>query len=130
VSKRKAPTGCFWRGGIIWGRAKVKGIDRKWSLHTDDPKVARARRKDGKDRLVAAAYHGDARVSFNEVLASWATWIEKQVSHRTSARYACSLGRLEPFLEGRFLDEITGKLIAEIIRARQTAAFSHSATSP
>ena len=108
VEKREAPTGCYWRNGILWGRAKVKGIERRWSLHTDDPKIARERRKAGKDKLAAVAHHGDARFSFSEVMAAWSPWIEKQVGPRTAQRYATSLGVLERFLDGKFLDEVDG----------------------
>lgn len=126
--KRNAPSGCYWRNGVLWGRAKVKGIERRWSLHTDDPKVARERRKAGKDKLAAVAHHGDARFSFAEVVAAWSPWIEKQVGPRTAHRYATSLGVLEPFLDGKFLDEVDGRLVAEIIHARQSVDDVTNAT--
>ena len=126
--KRNAPPGCYWRNGVLWGRAKVKGIERRWSLHTDDPKVARERRKAGKDKLAAVAHHGDARFSFGEVVAAWSPWIVKQVGPRTAKRYAMSLGMLEPFLNGKFLDEVDGRLVAEIIRVRQSVDDASNAT--
>jgi integrase/recombinase XerD len=116
--KRNAPAGCYWRNGVLWGRAKVKGMERRWSLHTDDPKVARERRKAGKDKLAAVAHHGDARFTFGEVTDAWFPWISKQVGPRTAQRYVTSLGMLSPFLEGKFLDDVDGKLVAEIIRTR------------
>ena len=126
--KRNAPTGCYWRNGVLWGRAKIKGVERRWSLHTDDPKIAKERRKAGKDKLAAVAHHGDARFSFAEVMAGWSTWIEKQVGPRTAQRYATSLGVLAPFLDGKFLDEIDGRLVAEIIRTRQSVDDVSNAT--
>lgn len=126
--KRNAPAGCYWRNGILWGRAKVKGVERRWSLHTDDPKVARERRKAGKDKLTAVVHHGDARFSFAEVLEAWSPWIEKQVGPRTAHRYATSLGVLAPFLDGKFLDEVDGRLVAEIIRVRQSVDDVSNAT--
>lgn len=126
--KRNAPSGCYWRSGVLWGRTKIKGIERRWSLHTDDPKVARERRKAGKDKLAAVAHHGDARFTFAEVMAAWSTWIEKQVGPRTAQRYATSLGVLERFLDGKFLDEVDGRLVGEIIRTRQAAGEVTNAT--
>ena len=126
--KRTAPAGCYWRNGVLWGRAKVKGVERRWSLHTDDPKIARERRKAGKDRLVAVAHHGDARFSFAEVMAAWSPWIEKQVGPRTAARYACSLEVLTPLLNGKYLDEVDGRLVSEIIRTRQSVDDVSNAT--
>jgi len=126
--KRNAPSGCYWRNGVLWGRTKVKGVERRWSLHTDDPKIARERRKAGKDKLVAVVHHGDARFTFAEVVAAWAPWIEKQVGPRTAQRYATSLGVLAPFLDGKFLDQADGRLVADIIRTRQSVDDVTNAT--
>jgi site-specific recombinase XerC len=41
------------------------------------------------------------------------------VAPSTAARYAVSLGQLQPFLDGLFLDEIDGARVAEIIRQRR-----------
>jgi integrase/recombinase XerD len=63
MPKRKAPKGTFWRGDALWGRAEMRGKDVKRSLHTDDPAVAKVRRKIERDRVVAAAYYGEGRRS-------------------------------------------------------------------
>jgi integrase/recombinase XerD len=116
---RKAPKGCFWRDGVLWGRAKVKGRDRKWSLRTDDPKLAKERRAAGKARLVAHLHYGDARFTFDEALAQWAPWVKRQVGEATAERYAVSLDQLAVHLSGLFLDEVSGQLVADIVKARQ-----------
>jgi integrase/recombinase XerD len=118
MSKRKAPAGTCWRGGVLWGRAQVRGRDIKWSLRTDDPEIARRRRKQGHDHAVADAYYGDNRRSFADVLEAWGKAIVRQVSATRAARYAVSLGQLQPFLDGRHFDEIDGACVAEIIRQR------------
>jgi len=46
MHKPKAPFGCFWRGGVLWGRMRRNGTLIRWSLHTADPKVATERRND------------------------------------------------------------------------------------
>jgi len=124
MSKRKAPKGCFWRGGVLWGRVQVKGGDVRWSLRTNDPEVAKRRHKQGKDRAVAEAHYGDHRRMFSEVMQEWAEQLPRQVSPTTQQRYAVSLGQLQPFLDGVYLDEIDGALVAEIIRQRR----SHNVT--
>src|SRR5262245_31503025 len=115
MAKRKAPPGCYWRGDALWGRAKVNGREVRWSLHTGDPTVARARRKAGKDRLTADAYHGDSPRTFVEALEGWETWIGRKVGRKTAQRYACSLDQLRPFLDGKRLTDIDGRLVAEMI---------------
>jgi integrase/recombinase XerD len=118
MAKRKSPSGCYWRGDTLWGRVKVNGRDIRWPLHTSDPAVARSRRKAGKDRLVADAFHGDSPRTFVEAMEGWASWISRKTSAKTAQRYACSLDQLKDFLEGKRLSDIDGRLIAEIIRAR------------
>lgn len=49
---------------------------------------------------------------------AWEPWILRSVSPRTAVRYGVSLGQLQPILEGLFLDEINGALVARIIRER------------
>jgi excisionase family DNA binding protein len=41
----KAPTGCYWRGPVLWGAVKVRGRKFAWSLHTADPETAALRRE-------------------------------------------------------------------------------------
>lgn len=119
MSKRrpKAPPGTFWRGDTLYGRTRIKGRLIKWSLETDNPKLAAERRKNGKDRIIAVK-HGDATRSFAEVVEEWSGWIVKQVGPKTAERYACSLGQLAPWLDGKDLIEIDAKLIATIIAER------------
>ena len=116
--KPKAPPGCYWRGPALWGRIKLNGRDIRWPLHTDNPEIARARRKAGKDRVIADAYHGDSPRTFIEALEGWGPWINRKVGAKTVQRYACSLDQLRKFVEGKRLTEIDGRLVAEIIRAR------------
>src|SRR5262245_687697 len=117
MAKRKAPPGCYWRGDALWGRAKGNGREVRWSLHTGDPTVARARRKAGEYRLSAGADQCDSPRTVVEALEGWETWIGRKVGARTAQRYACSLDQLRPFLDGKLLTDINGWLVAEIIRS-------------
>lgn len=126
MPKRKAPKGTFWRGSVLWGRIQTGGNDYKWSLRTDDPEVAQRRRKQERDRAVAIQRYGDNRRTFQEVLEAWEPHITRQVSPKTVTRYGVSLGKLGPFLEGLFLDEISGELVAEIIRQRSAAGVTNA----
>ena len=95
MPNRKAPKGTFWRGDVLRGRAEIRGKDVKWSLCTADPAVAKVRRKIERDRIVAAAYCGESRRVFADVLEAWEPHI-RQVSPTMAARYAVSLGQLQP----------------------------------
>jgi len=59
-------------------------------------------------------------------MEGWATWIERQVRPKTVQRYACSLDQMREFVEGKRLDEITGQLVAEMIRARRADGVSNA----
>jgi len=59
--QRKAPKGFYWRDGTLYARIQTGGQDIRWSLRTDDPKVAASRRKAERDRVVAAQRFGDHR---------------------------------------------------------------------
>lgn len=117
--KRKAPAGCFWRDGILYGRIQTGGGDIKWSLRTDDPVVAASRRKAERARVVAAQRYGDQRRTFTEALEAWGRHIQKEVGAKTFKRYLSSLAVLEPHLEGLYLDQIDKKLIGTIVEARR-----------
>jgi integrase/recombinase XerD len=75
MAKRKAPKGCFWRGNTLYGRIQAKGGDIKWSLRTDDPKVARSPREAERNRAIATAHYGDQRRTFDEAYDAWSTAI-------------------------------------------------------
>lgn len=115
----KAPRGCFWRDGVLYGRIQTGGGDFKWSLHTSDPKVAQARRSAQRARAVAIQRFGDQRVTFAEAMEGWGDWIAPQVSPKTLARYTTSLGMLQPHLEGLYQDEIDTALVKAIVKARR-----------
>jgi integrase/recombinase XerD len=124
--KPKAPAGCYWRGNTLWGCLKVHGRRIRWSLNTDDPALAKTRRQAGKNRAVADAFHGDAHRSFEEAFAAWDVQLTRAVGPKTATRYLCSLKQLAPWLDGRSLSEIDGRLITDIIRERQRSGVTNA----
>jgi integrase/recombinase XerD len=85
-----------------------------------------ARRKAGRERLTADAFHGDSPRTFIEVLEAWAAWIGRKVGPKTAQRYACSLGQLKDFVENKRLTDIDGRLVADIIRGRTADGVSNA----
>jgi integrase/recombinase XerD len=121
MSKRKAPSGTYWRDGILWGRVRQAGKPAfQRSLNTDDPKVAARRIAAIKAELIGRLKHGEARYSFNDATAAWGgTLAERVPSPLTHDRYLCSLAKLSPYLHDKFIDQINGALIADIIKGRR-----------
>jgi integrase/recombinase XerD len=122
---RKAPTGCFWRGNTLWGRIYINGREIRRSLQTSDPKVAAQRRKAAQERVIADKF-GDATRGFVEVVEAWSQWIGRQVGPSTCRRYACSLDQLQPYLDGKTLSAVDGRLVSEIAQARASAGVSNA----
>ena len=54
-------------------------------------------------------------------IAAQTIQLEKQVGARTAQRYATSLKVLTPLLDGKYLDQMDGKFVAEIIRVRRSS---------
>ena len=126
AGKRKAPAGCYWRGNTLWGRVTVNGRKVRWSLETNDPGIAKTRREAGRKRLVADK-HGDAVRTFAEVYDAWDSQIESSVGPKTADRYRCSLAQIAGWLEAKPLPRRSmGRLVAEIIRGRQSAGVSNA----
>jgi integrase/recombinase XerD len=124
--KRKAPKGCYWRGGILWGRVTVQGREVRFSLRTDDAKVAESRRKARQSREVAAAHFGDQRRTWEDAVLAWGEHISAHAKPSTVKRYAVSLKQLEPYLLGCYLDEIDKRLVGDIIRRRRAGCATNA----
>lgn len=119
---RKAPKGCYWRGPTLWGRAQVAGREHRWSLRTDDVKIAKQRRATEGKRLVAERHFGEQRHLYKDVCADWGEHIVTQVSPATFTRYLSSLKQLEPELLPLFIDDIDKEKVLEIVKRRRAVA--------
>ncbi len=124
--RRKAPPGCYWRGVTLWGRALVNGKDYRWSLKTDDPRVASERRKTEKARLVAIE-RGEVILVFGQAVQRWETeWLRPNKGAKTATRYLCSIGQLSQYVDGRSLDQIDARLIASLIKERRSKDITNA----
>jgi integrase/recombinase XerD len=136
MSKRpKAPKGCYWRDGVLWGRIQTGGQDIRWSLRTDDSKVAADRRKKERGRVVGAQRYGEHRRTFAEAMEAWGKVIPDEIGPKTFTRYLSSLAALQPYLDGLYLDELDKrtlphdqtpsgtKLIGAIVKSRRETFY-------
>lgn len=118
--RRKAPRHTEWRGETLYGRIRIQGKLTRWSLRTGDVELARTRVEEDIAQMKAAAFYGDQRIRYQDMVASWA---EKHIVHEvgpnTAKRYAVSLRQLEPFLIDAFMDQIDKAKISEIVDARR-----------
>ena len=124
--RRKAPPNTEWHGDTLYGRIRIKGTLKRWSLRTSDVELARQMVATDIERLkVEVSYPDHTRVRYEDMLASWAErHIAHEVSGLTVTRYGVSLRQLEPFLRGKFKDEIDKGLISTFVDARRAAGVS------
>src|ERR1700722_8491581 len=119
--RRKAPPNTEWHGDTLYGRIRIKGTLKRWSLRTSDVELARQIVAADIQKLKTELFHPDqTRVRYEDMFSAWA---ERHIAHEVSAltvtRYAVSLKQLEPFLCGKFKDEIDKGLISIIVDARR-----------
>jgi integrase/recombinase XerD len=75
--------------------------------------------------LKAAAFYGDNRAKYRDIVASWAErHVVHEVGPRTAQRYAVSLRQIEPFLIDLFLDQVDKDKVEEIVTARRAVGVS------
>jgi integrase/recombinase XerD len=123
--RRKAPKNTEWHGDTLYGRIRIKGKLRRWSLRTGDVDAAREIVAADIEALKVQAFSTVARVTYDDI---YATWAERHISHqvgpRTVLRYLSSLKMLAPFLRGKYLDEVDKALIATVVDNRRAAGVT------
>jgi integrase/recombinase XerD len=118
--KAKPPAGCYWENDVLYWRIKVNGREKRGSLYTSDPAVARQRRQAKKTELIGQARFGDdVPTKFEDVLEKWGANLIKSGAASTHTRYLCSMEQMKPWLAGRSLSQITKRLINDMVEARQ-----------
>lgn len=124
--KRKHPKNTEWRGAVLWGRIRIKGTLRRWTLRTGDVDVAAARVTEDIRRLKDSAFYSENRTLYNDMVAAWGErHILHEVGAKTAKRYAVSLKQLEPYLMDLYLDQVnTRAKIDEIIVGRRAKGVS------
>jgi integrase/recombinase XerD len=117
----KAPRHCFWNGAVLWGRQTIGGQKRRWSLRTDDVKVAAQAVEADRKRNLERAHHGAGRVTWEEAVIGWAdTYLkDRAVADTTATRYAVSLEQMAPWLRGTYVDEVDMAVVKKIVAARR-----------
>jgi integrase/recombinase XerD len=136
AKKRKAPSGCVWHKGSLWGAAIVNGIRVRWPLGTDSPEIARQRREASIDAAVARRFEklglahrikvaDDGAKTYADSLEALPHYLaDRDVGVTTRRRYYCSLAQLDEHLSGKRLTEITAALIGDIVKARRATGVT------
>lgn len=126
MPKREAPANTYWRGGVLWGRIKVKGEEIRWSLRTSNEEVAVRKVAAERKRLSEQVHDGHLVHTWESVFAAWSEHITHEVSASTVLRYAVSLKQLEQWLLPLSMGEITKAKITEIVEGRRARGVTNA----
>lgn len=109
----------YQRGATWWARCSVAGVEHRHSLRTSDERIAQRRAQEWRERLIAQAHFGERRPTWEEAFIAWSKHIAHNVAPKTAQRYAVSLGQIEPFVRGLFVDQIDKALVSDIVKSRR-----------
>lgn len=123
---RRLPKGCYWRGDVIWYRQTVQGVEHRESLRTSDVQAAERQAEHIRNRLMAAAYGGAHRRSYQDAFVAWVEHIAAQVAPSTAQRYGVSFGQMEALLAPLMIDEIDDTIVGQIVKVRRQAGASQA----
>ena len=122
------PKGIYQRGGILWARFKVRGVEYRESLRTRSVPVAVKRmaavRKEIEDRVFYGAQ--DAK-TWQEAVVAWDAWVKRQSKRdNTIDRYLVSLAQLRTWLDDKEIRRIDRDLIRTICQGRAKLGASNA----
>jgi integrase/recombinase XerD len=125
-TKPKVP-GCFWRGKTLWARIRKGGRHERFSLHTSDPATALKLREERAKEIDGEIYHGiEPSKTVDAIVEEWAPHAKRNLGAKTIQRYRVSLDQIWPYVTGRSLSEINGRLIAHIIEKRMEVGVANA----
>jgi integrase/recombinase XerD len=119
--KANPPKGTYWRNKVLWVKFEIKAKQYRFSLGTGDPKLAAELQSKARAKAIRDTQREEdgSRKLISDVLPHWGNHIRQRVKTSTAVRYICSLDQIKEFLEDRFIDDVDGRLIAEIIAERE-----------
>lgn len=111
----------YKRAGTYYARVKVNGRDKRRSLRTGSKTLALKKlRKILGEADHAREHKGEERHTWKSVVVEWSTAMIGAVKPDVLDRYKTSLAGLRSILDPLFIEEITTKTIARIVKHRKT----------
>ncbi len=123
--KSGLPPNMYWRTEngkqVIYSRFQVNGKPDRRSLRTASIAVARRKIKSIQEEIETKrdeVFFGE-RHSYMSAVIQWSEEFPAQVKPSVFTRYLVSIRQLDPYLKGKFVDEITPRVINQYVRARR-----------
>jgi integrase len=114
------PGNLYRRGETWWGRITVAGREYRRSLRTSDRAEAKRRLARWLEEIRRSSFYGAARLSWKAAVTRYVSEVMAgAVKPSTGRRYLVSFRQVDPVLGGLYADEITRKVLADLISARK-----------
>lgn len=118
--------GTYRRGKTWWGRAQRDGIEHRFSLRTEDRRLAEKRLRQWLDQMDAQAWGEKPPRPWEAV---WERFVREHfpsLKPTSRRRYGVSLKNLSRLLDGKTIQQVTPALLSEFETMRRT----EGATAP
>lgn len=109
----------YKRGGTYYARVKVAGRDQRRSLRTGSKAVALKKLRKILGEVDHVREHGHERHTWKAAVVEWTTAMVGTVKPGVLDRYKISLANVRPIMDPLYVDEISTKTIARIVKHRK-----------
>lgn len=126
AKQAKAPAGCFWRNGLIYGRIRIDGHLKRQCLDTDNKELAETRRAEWARKLTANFKYGEGPNTIAEMLPDWERAKRAEIGDLSVDRYLTSLTSIAQWIDGKTQSDLDHVLVARIVRERQKTGVTNA----
>ena len=120
------PENLYRRKGVYYARVKINGRDYRPSLRTRSKAEARRKLRKILGEIDHVRSTGEERHSWKKAVAEWVVAMAPALKVDVLERYKISLRLVGPILEPLYVDEISTKTIAKVIRERRAAGVTNA----
>lgn len=120
----------YWRNGIAWARARVKGVEYRESLDTSSAREAKERFESWlidlkRKRTESKAWQVKGETSFKLAVDKFTDEHLPQLRPNAQRRYLTSLIQIAPFFEHKTLQSISKADLMAFVSARRKKGLSN-----
>lgn len=116
----------YKRQGTWYARVKVRGRDHRRSLRTSSKVLAQKRLRKIQNEADHFRDHGEERHTWKGAVVEWSTAMVGAVKPNVLTRYKISIRLVRPIMDPLYIDEVTTKTIAKVVKHRRAGKASNA----
>lgn len=120
------PENLYRRKGVWYARVKTNGRDHRPSLRTRSKAEARKKLRKILGEIDHVRITGEERHSWKGAVVEWHVAMQGAVKDSVLERYVLSLKQCNPVLDGLYVDEVSTKTIAQVVKDRRTGGATNA----